>query len=64
VMHQQWKLEEHLPLLEFTYSNVYQEFLSMSQFEALYGQSCNTPFNWIDPINGLLIRLDMLLEME
>lgn len=36
----------------------------MSLFEALYGWSCNTPINWSDPVNGLLIGLDMLAGME
>ena len=45
VMHQQRRWEEYLPLIEFTYNNVYHESLRMSLFEALYGQSCNTPIS-------------------
>ena len=51
-------------MLEFTYNNEYQESLKMSLYEALYGKSCNTPITWSDPINRLLIGLDMLNEME
>ena len=36
----------------------------MSLFEALYGQSCNTPISWSDPVNMVLIGPDMLVEME
>ena len=36
----------------------------MSLFEALYEQSWNTPISWSDPINRILIRPDMLEEME
>ena len=36
----------------------------MSLFEALYGQSCNTPINWSDPVNMVLIGLGMLVDME
>ena len=36
----------------------------MSLFEALYGQSYNTPISWSDPVNKVLIGLDMLAEME
>eukprot|EP00253_Pinus_taeda_P015377 PITA_15377 len=64
VMHQQWKWEEYLPLVEFTYNNGYEESLRMSPFEALYGQSCNTPISWSDPVNRVLIALDMLADIE
>ena len=64
VMHQQWKREEYLPLLEFAYNNGHQEYLNMSLFEALYGWSCNTPINWSDPVNKMLIGPYMLVEME
>lgn len=36
----------------------------MSPFEALYGWSCNTPISWSDPISGVLIEPDMLVDME
>ena len=36
----------------------------MSPFEVLYGQSCNTPISWNDPINKVLIELNMLEDME
>jgi hypothetical protein len=31
------KLDKHLPLVEFSYNNSYQESIKMSPFEALYG---------------------------
>jgi len=36
----------------------------MSLFKALYGRSCNTPINWSDPVNRVLIGMDMLENME
>ena len=36
----------------------------MSPFEALYAWSCNTPINWSDPVNRVLIGPDMLAEMQ
>ena len=36
----------------------------MSSFEALYGRSFNTPISWSDPMNMVLIGLDMLVDME
>ena len=64
VMHQQRKWEEYLSLVEITYNNGYQESLRMSPFKALYGQSCNTPIIWSDPVNMVLIGPDMLTDME
>ena len=36
----------------------------MSVFEALYGQSCNNPISWSDPMNKVLIGPNILAEME
>ena len=36
----------------------------MSPFEALYGWSCNTPINWSDLVNRVLIGSDMLAYMD
>ena len=38
VMDQPKKLEDQLPLVEFSYNNSYQNLLKMSPFEALYGR--------------------------
>jgi len=64
MMHQQRIWEEYLPLVEFAYNDGDQESLRMSPFEALYGRSCNIPISWIDPMNKVLIVLDMLANME
>ena len=58
------KWEEYHPLVEFAYNNGYQEYLKMSLFEELYGQSCNTPISWNDPVDRVLIWLDMLAKIE
>ena len=41
--------EKWLPLTEFSYNNSYQESIKMAPFEALYGQKCRTPLNWVEP---------------
>jgi hypothetical protein len=64
VMHQPKKWEDYLPLVEFAYNNGYQESLKMSPFEALYGRQCNIPISWNNPIDIIMIGLDMLKEME
>lgn len=63
-MHQQRKWEYHLPLEEFFYNSEYHEYLRMSPFEALYGQSCNTIISWSDLVNRIGIGPNMLEEME
>ena len=35
--------EEHLPLVEFAYNNIYQVSIQMAPYEALYGRSCRSP---------------------
>ena len=42
------KWDECLKLAEFSYNNRYQESIRMAPFEALYGQKCRTPLNWIE----------------
>ena len=37
-----------LKLVEFSYNNSYQESIRMAPFEALYGQKCRTPLNWVE----------------
>ena len=63
-MHHLRRWEEYLTLVEFSYKKGYEESLNMSPFEALYGRSCNTPVNWNDPMNMILIMHEMLKEME
>jgi len=36
----------------------------MRPFEELYGRSCNTPISWSGLVSRLLIRPDMLANME
>ena len=39
-------LEEHLPLVEFSYNNSYQASIQMALYEALYGRPCRSPLCW------------------
>ena len=64
LIHQQRNWEEYLTMVEFYYNNLYQESLRMSPFDELYGQSCNTPITWSNPISRVLIGPDMLKDME
>jgi hypothetical protein len=60
VIHQPKKWEYYLPLVEFAYSNGYQESLKMSPFEALYGRQCKIPISWSNPVDRITIRPNML----
>ena len=55
VMDQQSHQENHLPLVDFSYNNSYQEYLKMSPFTTLYGRYCNVPINWDKPIERLIV---------
>jgi hypothetical protein len=60
VMHQPKKWENYLLLVEFSYKNGYQESLEMIPFESLYGRQCNIPINWHNPIEIIMIGIEML----
>ena len=42
------KWDECLTLAKFSYNNSYQESIRMTPFEALYGNKCRTPLNWVE----------------
>ena len=39
---------EHLPLVEFTYNNSYQESIHMAPYESLYKRPCRSPVCWTE----------------
>ena len=64
VMDKYGKWEDHLRLVEFAYNNNFQVSTRMSPFEILYGSKCNTPIYWSSLIDGLMIGLELLKDME
>ena len=42
-MSEDLRVEEQLPLVEFTYNNSYQAGIQMAPYEALYGRPCKSP---------------------
>ena len=56
--------EKWLPLAEFSYNNSYQESIKMAPFEALYGQKCRTPLNWVEPGERRYYGIDIVKEVE
>lgn len=64
VMDQQKRWEEFLPLMEFAYNNSYQSSIKMAPFEFLYGRPCRTPLIWDRLEDRVLIRAEVVQEME
>ena len=40
--------EEHVPLVEFTYNNSYQESIQMAPYKALHERPCQSPVCWTE----------------
>jgi hypothetical protein len=56
--------DKHLPLVEFSYNNNYQEIIKMSSFEALYGWLCHTPLSWSESGEQIIFGPDVVIEAE
>ena len=56
--------EKWLPLAEFSYNNSYQESIKMAPFEALYGQKCRTPLNWVEAGERRYYGIDFVQEAK
>jgi hypothetical protein len=56
--------DKNLPWAEFSCNNGYQESLKMAPFEALYGQQCCTPLNWIEPGEKAIFGPNIIVEDE
>ena len=46
------------------YNNNYQSSAKFIPFEILYGQKCNTPISWNNPVDRLVLGPELLKEME
>jgi hypothetical protein len=63
-MENQGSWDKHLPLIEFSYNNSYQESLKMTSFEVLYGRRCGTPLNWIELGEKVIFSPDLVDEAK
>jgi hypothetical protein len=64
VMNNGLKWDKHLPLVEFSYNNSYQESIKISPFEALYGRPCRTPLSWSELGERVIFGPDIVTEVE
>ena len=60
VMDQPFKWENYLYLVKFAYNNGYHDSLKMSPFKYLYERKFNTPINWDNPVDIVVIELELL----
>ena len=58
------KWEDYLHLVEFSYKNHYQASAKLSHFEILYGRKCNTIITWSNPVDRLMLGVDMLKSLK
>jgi hypothetical protein len=64
VMDKPSKWEDYLHLVDFAYNNGYQDSLRMSPFEALYGRKFNTPVNWDNATDRVVLGPEFPKDME
>jgi hypothetical protein len=57
-----WKDYPHL--VEFTFNNGYQTLLKLSPIEVLYIRKFATPISWDNPVEKIMVGLEMLQEMD
>jgi hypothetical protein len=58
------KWEEYVHLVEFSYNNGQQTSAKMSPFRELYRRKCTTLISWYNPVDRLMMGLEMLQEIE
>jgi hypothetical protein len=64
VLEHQGSWDQNLPWAEFSYNNSYQESLKMTPFKVLYGHRCRTPLNYIELGEKVILRPDLVEEVE
>ena len=54
--------EEHLPLVEFAYSNNYQASIQIASYEALYGRLCRSSICWTEVGESSITGPDLIKD--
>ena len=54
--------EEHLPLVEFSYNNSYEESIQMAPYKALYGKPCRSPLCWTEVGESSITGPDLIRD--
>ena len=56
--------EDYLLLTEFVYNNGYETSAKMIPFEVLYGRKCRTSVTWDRMVDRLMLRPNLLKDLE
>ncbi|GKE61620.1 putative reverse transcriptase domain-containing protein [Tanacetum coccineum] len=48
---------KHLPLVEFSYNNIYHASIKVAPFEALYGRKCHSPVCWAEVGDRVMLKV-------
>ncbi|GJV63491.1 putative reverse transcriptase domain-containing protein [Tanacetum coccineum] len=54
--------DRHLPLIEFSYNNIYHTSIKAAPFEALYGRKCQSPVCWAEVGDAQLTGPEIVRE--
>lgn len=54
--------DDHLPLIESSYSNSFLSYIQMALFKVLYGRICISPIGWFEVCEAYFIGLDSVPE--
>ncbi|GJX74854.1 putative reverse transcriptase domain-containing protein [Tanacetum coccineum] len=54
--------DRHLPLVEFSYNNIYYTSIKAATFEALYGRKCRSPICWAEVRESQLTGPEIIYE--
>ncbi|GKF04444.1 putative reverse transcriptase domain-containing protein [Tanacetum coccineum] len=54
--------DRHLPLVEFSYNNIYHTSIKSAPFEALYTCKCRSPICWAEVRDSQLIGPEIVHE--
>ena len=53
--------DDHLPLIEFAFNNIYHSIIQMAPYEALYGRRCRSHVGWLEVGEAAFIGPDSVL---
>ena len=56
------RVEEHLPLVEFSYNNSYQASIRMVPYKALYGRPYKSPLGWTEVEKSSITGPDLIRD--
>ncbi|GJR58759.1 putative nucleotidyltransferase, ribonuclease H [Tanacetum coccineum] len=55
-------LDQHLPLVEFSYNNSYHTSIKVAPYEALYGRKCRSPVCWSEVKDSQLTGPELIRD--